>query len=196
MSLVEAVDAEVARGFQTVRGSALVAVCGSFEHLIKARFVAFAASNPLRAADLLAEARPSLKVDASDVLGTPALELWFLIADALFRRAGEGGRPMSERVKVLLLKYAFMPGAEGDIRRHALETAFANTSTTRTFNRAFLYRNCLVHNGARVDRKLSAAIGTKLGEEIELDNAKLREMMSAIRSVAEELSPYWVLSLD
>lgn len=190
--LMDAVEDEAKGKFQTIRASALVSLCSAFEYLIKARFVDFAMTDPARAAGLLAAVRSPIKLDVAEVMGLPVIEQWFVIADELFRKAGDGGKPMLERVKSFLLDFTFVPGTEGDLRRGTFREMLDKLEV-RNFNEAFLYRNCLVHNGARVDRKLATGTGLVVGEYITLKNDKVLGLTKAVRDVAEEFSPYWNL---
>jgi hypothetical protein len=108
--MLESIDDESESGFQILRASALVSVCSAFEHLIKARYVAFAVQDPGRAAEQLASAKVSVRMEVSDVLGLPILEQWFTVADELFKKAGSGRTSMSERVKTFLLDYCLLLG--------------------------------------------------------------------------------------
>lgn len=99
----EAMAAERDRGFRVIRGSALIAACAAFEYLVKATFVSQAAFNPSAAAHMLVDTK--LKVPAFQVLGAPATEQWFAIADQLFEQMPDAPRQMHLRIRRFLLEY-------------------------------------------------------------------------------------------
>jgi hypothetical protein len=194
-SLLEETQKDAAAGFQTVRSSALIAVCAAFEYLVKARFVDAALTDQESATNLLSTRKLGVKLDLIEVLGLPASEQWFAIADELFKKAGDGGRPMSERVRLMLLDYIDMHPVGRAQREKEMEQQLLAV-TTKRFNLAFLARHCFVHNGGRVNRALSRATDRSVGHEVVLTDQDFRGLIAAVREVAESASPYFLLSLD
>lgn len=136
---------EERRGFQVIRGSALIAVCAAFEYLLKATFVSQAERDPKEAAALFAGLK--IKVLASDVLGRSKTEQWFAIADEVFGRMSEP--QMHKRVRKFLLDFTYLPAPLPGMTTsdtQALEKAFDGIESDK-LDEAFLTRNCLVHNG-------------------------------------------------
>lgn len=176
-SILETLERERSRNYEIIRGSALIAVCGAFEYLVKASFVDQAAGNPERATSLLTKAK--LKLSASDVLSKSTTEQWFVIADRLFEQLADA-YPF-ERVQKFLLDFMFMDGSIG------LAEAFARVDL-KQFNKAFLVRNCLVHNGGRVSTQLARATDLRTGDTIALPRGALGPMLKQIREIANVLS--------
>lgn len=194
-SLLEETHKDAAAGFQTVRSSALIAVCAAFEYLVKARFVDAALADQDSATKLLSTRKLGVKLDLIEVLGLPASEQWFAIADELFKKAGDGGRPMSERVRIMLFDYIDMQPVERTQREKEMEQQLV-AATTNRFNLAFLVRHCFVHNGGRVNRALSRATDRLVGNEIVLTDPDFRGLIAAVRKVADSASPYFLLELE
>lgn len=191
-SLLEGTQRDAATGFQTIRFSALIAVCAAFEYLVKARFVDAAIADEESASALLSSKKLSVKLDLVEVLGLPASEQWFVIADELFKKAGDGGKSMSERVKYMLFDCIKMVDVEHSQRQQQFLEA-----VTDKFNLAFLVRHCFVHNGGRVNRTLSRAVGRQIGTEILMSDPEFLGLIAAVRKVAEAAAhPYWLLSLE
>ncbi len=177
-----------------MRSSALIAVCSAFEYLIKARFVDAAIADQESATKQLSAKRLNVKLDLIEVLGLPANEQWFAIADELFKKAGDGGKPMSDRVRLMLFDYVDMHPVERDQREMEFEQQLSAAPLER-FNLAFLVRHCFVHNGGRANRALSRATTQPTGHEIVLTDPEFLGLVGAVRKVAESASPYFLLSL-
>lgn len=168
------------RGFRVIRGAALIAACSAFEYLIKATFVSQAAFDPAAAAGLLVDTR--LKVPAADVLGAPATELWFAIADQLFEQMPNPPRQMHQRVRRFLLDYTYAADREeylSDGKR-----VFEDMDCPK-LDEAFLIRNCLVHNGGRVSSALARHTQRPVGVLIEFDAGLLGPILKPMRDLAD-----------
>ena len=182
-SIHEAMTAERDRGFRVIRGSALIAACAAFEYLIKATFVSQAAFDPVAAAALLADAK--VKMLAADVLGMPATEQWFAIADQLFEQMPNPPRQMHLRVRRFLLEYTYVADRDKDLAD--LSLAFDAVGGAK-FDEAFLTRHCLVHNGGRVSRALARHTGRRAGDPIAFEVGTLGPLLEPMRALAGALS--------
>lgn len=103
--ILATLESEKSRDYTVVRASALVAICGAFEYLVKVTFVDHAACHPERAASLLTKAK--VRLSASEVLGKSRMEKWVSIADRLFEQLAEPHPQTYERVQKFLLDYTF-----------------------------------------------------------------------------------------
>lgn len=182
-SIHEAMAAERDRGFRVIRGSALIASCAAFEYLIKATFVSQAAFDPSAAATLLADTK--VRLLASDVLGMPATEQWFAIADQLFEQMPNPPRQMHQRVRRFLLDYTYVADRDKDLA--ALSLIFDATDGAK-LDEAFLTRNCLVHNGGRVSSALARHTLRRAGDPITFESGTLGPLLEPMRALAGELS--------
>lgn len=166
------------RGFETIRGSTLVAVCGAFEHLVKAAFVDQAALNPAEAAALLSKAK--IRLAAAEVLGMSSSEQWFAIADRLFEQLAEPHPRMHDRLKHYLLDYTY--------HSHQLDKGYLDGELGKVdadaLNEAFLVRNSVVHRGGRVSSQLARVTKQPAGEAVILDKNYLRRLLAPIRALA------------
>ena len=181
-SIHEAMAEERDRGFRVIRGSALIAACAAFEYLVKATFVSQALFEPSAAALLLLDTK--LKVPASDVLGAPATEQWFAIADQLFEQMPDSPRQMHKRVRRFLLEYTYVADRDSDlssVRRIFDVMDFAK------LDEAFLTRNCLVHNGGRASGALARHTQRQVGEPITFGAGVLGPMLKPMRDLAGAL---------
>ena len=185
--ILETLDNEKARGYEVIRGSALVAICGAFEYLVKATFVDQAACAPQRAATLLS--RSKIRLSASEVLGTSVSEQWFAIADRLFEQLSEPHPQMYDRVQKFLLDFTFMDQKEA--QAEMLRKSFSRVDPSK-FNEAFLVRNCLVHNGGRVGAQLARSTGLEVGAPISVARPGLQSMLKPIRELAQTLNVLWM----
>lgn len=190
--LFDAVQQEENSGFQLMRSSALVAICGAFEFLLKAHFVASALEDVERTTENLRKQKVTVRIDAHEFLGLPIAEQWHRIADELYKKSGDGGNPMSKRVRMFLLEHTAMHPKDRDEASSALNSALSDDNE-KTFNKAFLYRNCLVHNGARLSRELARVLGRTPGDLVELGGKDFVQLTQAIRKTAQAASP-WRLS--
>ena len=188
--ILETIDAEANIGFITLKESALVSACSSFEYLVKAFFVDCALKGPVEAAAMLASLR--VRLDVSDVLGLPLAEQWFAIADRVFEELGKAHPTMSSRVQHFLLEHTHLP--EGELRRADMRAAFEGLDC-RKFNEAFLLRNCIVHNGGRANTMFARASRTKIGSAIGFKNRYVSELLKPIKQIAQQLSSIWLLPL-
>lgn len=184
--MLKVIEDEKAHGYEVIRSSALVAVCGAFEYLVKATFVDQAAGNPQMAAGLIAKAK--LRLPAAKVLGASAPEQWFAIADRLFEDLSEASPQMHERVQKFLLEYTYLPFEESQV---ALKVALAKIDP-KTFNEAFLVRNCIVHNGGRVSTQLARMAALQVGEPISFVQQGVRVRLKPIRELAGSLNLLWM----
>ena len=184
LRLRKIVEAERDRGYEVIRSSALVAACGAFEYLLKATYVSQALLRPTEAADMLSDAR--VKFSASEVMGKADAERWYVIADSLFKESSQTGRLMYSRVKHFLVEYVHMPNSDAEVE---LQSTFTDIDRQR-FDKAFLLRNCIVHNGMRVGMELARHTGAGLGQEISFQKETLQPLLAPIRSVAS-----WMNSL-
>lgn len=182
-SMLETVEQESKRGYQVIRSSALIAVCGAFEHLLKATFVDQAAFDPEKAASLLTKAK--IRLAASEVLGTSPAEQWFSIADRLFEQLSEGQPHMYDRVQRFLVEYTYLPARDSQLPE--LRGTIAAVDSRR-FNEAFLVRNCLVHNGGRVSTQLARIIKQPIGKAIVFEKRYLASLLKPIRALATHLN--------
>lgn len=182
---------EKANKFAVIRGSALVAVCGAFEYLVKATFVNHAALDPLAAAGLLANAR--LRLSVADVLGLSEIEKWFAIADRLFDQLSEAHPHMHSRVERFFLDFTYMPWGKRQLS--AFKERMAKVDAKK-FNEAFLVRNCLVHNGARVSTQLSRGTGKIVGKPITFASGELNAMLTSLRTLAEHMNSLYSSLLE
>lgn len=185
--VLDILAAERKRDFDVVRASALVAVCGAFEYLVKATFVDQAAGDRQQAAGLLAKTR--LRVAATDVLGVSVSEQWFAIADRLFEHLSEAHPQMHDRVQKFLLNFTCMP--YGDSQKKPLKDVLDRVDSSK-FNEAFLVRNCLVHNGGRVSTQLARVARLTVGDPISLSRPDLQPMLLPIRELAQALNALWI----
>lgn len=176
---------EGARGYEVIRGSALIAACGAFEYLIKAVFVDQATIQPDKAADLLTGTK--IRMPASDVLGLPLVEQWYAIADELFKLPADG--QMHGRVKRMLSEYVYLP--QGAEQRLLLVEALADVDIHK-FNEAFLIRNCLVHNGGRVSLELARHTNVVAGQRIVFRDGVLRPLLMPMQHLAYEVNSLWI----
>lgn len=183
----EAMAAERERGYQVIRGSALIAVCAAFEYLIKATFVSQAAYNPRAAAGLLANTKINMR--AGDVLGMPETEQWFVIADALFTELAKSDPPMHSRVRRFLVDYTYLP--ERPTQLPAMTKALDGVVDDRKFDEAFLTRNCLVHNGGRVSTPLARFTKQPVGELIVFRDG-VSPLLKPMAKLAGHLNSLWV----
>lgn len=181
-SIHEAMVDERDRGFRVIRGSALITACAAFEYLVKATFVSQAAFDPTAAAGLLVDTR--LKVPASDVLGAPAMEQWFAIADQLFEQMPSPPRQMHQRVRRLLLEYTYVADREKDLSD--VMRIFEDMDCAK-LDEAFLIRNCLVHNGGRVSSALARHARRPVGVLIEFEAGLLGPILKPMRDLADTL---------
>lgn len=183
-SIHEAMAGERDRGFRVIRGSALIAACAAFEYRGKATFVSQAAFEPSAAARLLGDTK--LKVLASDVLGAPATEQRFAIADQLFEQTPDPPRQIHQRVRRFLLEYTYVADPDRDKGLSNVKLIFDGMDAAK-FNEAFLTRNCLVHNGGRVSSALAGHTRRPVGAPIEFDAGVLGPMLKPMRDLADAL---------
>ena len=181
-SIHEAMVDERDRGFRVIRGSALITACAAFEYLVKATFVSQAAFDPTAAAGLLVDTR--LKVPASDVLGAPATEQWFAIADQLFEQMPSPPRQMHQRVRRFLLEYTYVADRDRDLSD--VMRIFEDMDSAK-LDEAFLIRNCLVHNGGRVSSALARHTRRPVGVLIEFEAGLLGPILKPMRDLADTL---------
>ena len=159
--------------FVRLRRATLVAICSAFEYLIKAAYVDQASSDPTEAGRRLDNV--NVKLWASEVVGLDATERWYLVADRLFDHLGEKARGVGDRARRMLIEFA----PADPVRTKGVEEAFSGPRL-RKLNEAFLVRNCLVHNGGRVNAALSRASGRAYGDLLVLDRRYGPELMQAI----------------
>lgn len=181
-SIHETMIEERDRGFRVIRASALITACAAFEYLVKATFVSQSVFDPTAAAGLLVETR--LKVPVSDVLGAPAIEQWFAIADQLFEQMPSPPRQMHQRVRRFLLEYTYVVDHDkdwSDVMRVFDEMDCAK------LDEAFLIRNCLVHNGGRVSSALARHTRRPVGMLIEFEAGLLGPILKPMRDLADTL---------
>jgi hypothetical protein len=186
LSIQETMAAEQERGFRVIRGSALIAACAAFEYLVKASFVSQAQFEPRAAATLLVDTK--LKVLASDVLGAPLVEQWFAIADQLFEQMPDAPRQLHQRVRRFLLTYTYVANRQSDLS--AIQRVFDAMDVAK-LDEAFLTRNCLVHNGGRVDSRLARHMQRSAGEPIEFGPTTLAPMLKPMRDLADVIGALW-----
>jgi hypothetical protein len=180
------IDDEAKRGFLSLRESALVNVCGSFEYLLKAFFVHGALEDEGTASAKIATLR--LKINAGDALGVPRPELWFDVADQVLEVLGQGSA-MSVRTKKFLVEHTNIP--VGLFDRSDLEKVFEQLDA-RTFNEALLVRNCVVHNGSRYSAALARAQNKTPGAQIDFSVGYVARFIKPIKDIADQLSPLWL----
>ena len=180
-SMLHIVQKEVDEDFPVLRESALVNVCASFEYLLKAFFVDGALQDEVAAAARIASLR--VKVRAEEVLGTPRPEVWFEIADQAFKVVGQD-TTMSARTRRFLLEHTYL----GEWDRKDIEKAFDELDA-KTFNEAFLVRNCVVHNGGRNSAVLARVNGSSAGAEIRFEGGFVTRLITPIKKIAAHLSP-------
>ena len=186
-AMLESMLEEQKRGYEVIRGAALTAACGAFEYLVQAAFVSQAAADPGEAAKRFADSK--IKLLASDVLGTSEREQWYAIADELFEHAGKTHKSMCKRVENYLIGYTYLFEPEKDAARIRRDFEALDG---RSFDEAFLVRNCLVHNGGRVSSQLAKHSGRLMGQPIEFDKAMLGRLLKPIRDIAGLLNGLWI----
>ncbi len=169
------------RGYEFIRTSALIAVCGAFEYLVKATFVDQAEANPVEAAAKLSKAR--IRIAAADVLGVLPSEQWFGIADRLFEQLAEPHPRMHERLRKFWLDYTYF---QYDVDANFVKTTLDSVDA-QALNETFLVRNCMVHKGGRVSSQLAHLAKKQIGESVELDKKCFHRLLRPIRSLAEML---------
>ena len=177
--------AERYRGFQVMRSSTLIAVCAAFEYVVKATFVKQAIKDPASAASLLADIpRIRVRLNATDVLGAPETELWYAIADEIFRQLAkdENHESMQKRVRRFLIECTLLEADHKALLAGAID-AYGDLD----FNEPFLIRNCLVHNGRRVSRDLARLAGCRIGDPVEFDNGDLDRLLAPMCGVVNKL---------
>jgi hypothetical protein len=171
--------------FVRLRHATLVSMCSAFEYLAKAAYVDQASSNPTEAGRRLDGVNVRLR--ASEVIGSDSTERWYLIADRLLDYLGEQAsnktRGFGDRARRLLIEY--VPSDEA--RTAGVKAAFSGHQLVK-LNEAFLVRNCLVHNGGRVNAALSSVSGKARAELLVLDRSYGPELMQALIEVQEALS--------
>ena len=179
--MLDVISAERDGGYQVIRSSALLAVCAAFEYLIKATFVSQAAFDE-RAADLWVDIK--FKGLASDVMGVSKKEKWFAIADQLLNQMPDPPKTMHLRVIRFLRTYVYL----ADRRKDAvtLEAAFKAVDTKK-LDEAFLTRNCIVHNGGRVNNALASVAGRPAESMIVFRDGVLGPLLQPMRQIANSL---------
>lgn len=185
--LLEMTKVERERGFSTLRGLAIVAICGALEYLLKAVLVDQASEDIDRAASLLAGSK--VKLNASEVLGLSTSEQWFAVADQLFKNLGEGSTSMHRRAVRYLTEFAYLPKG-ADQKGHISEAL--NELQVRHFDEAFLTRHCLVHNGGRVSGQLARLTGQTRGSLIQLGPAEGSRLIAPLRAFAQTVVSVWI----
>ena len=176
--------------FETMWQMALISLCGALEYLVKAVFVDQAAHDQAKAAALIEDVKLNLK--ASDVLGLPVTEQWFIIADALFKELGKRHPQFYQRCTCMLQDYSALQLPA--VQREHLETALG-ASEIKNINEAFLVRNCLVHNGGRVSAALAKAKGLERNSLIQLDRDYALALIVPIIRFAECINSVWSATL-
>lgn len=183
--VLKGMAAERDRRFQVTRSSTLIAACAAFEYVVKATFVKQAMENAGPAARRLANIpKVRVRLEAADVLGVPETELWYAIADEIFRQLAkdEHHESMQKRVRRFLIECTLL---EAD---HMASLAGAiDAYGDRAFNEPFLIRNCLVHNGRRVSRDLALLTGYRIGDPVEFDNGDLDRMLAPMQRVIQQI---------
>ena len=179
-SMLDVISAKRDRGYQVIRSSALLAVCAAFEYLIKATFVSQAAFDERAAADLWVDIK--FKGLASDILGVSKKEKWLAIADQLFNQMPDPPKTMHLRVIRFLRTYVYLV----DRRKDAvtLEAAFKAVDTKK-LDEAFLTRNCIVHNGGRVNNALASVAGRLAESMIVFRDGVLGPLLQPMRQIAD-----------
>jgi hypothetical protein len=188
--LLAAVTAERERGLETMRRLTLVSVCGALEYLVKAVLVDQAAIDPDAASSLLTKAK--VKLNASEVLGLTSLEQWFVIADRLYEQLAEPYPLTHERSVRMLTEFAPFPLGE-DQKAHVVKAL--TKDQIRCFNEAFLVRNCLVHNGGKVNSPLARFARKQRGDLIVLDSKYGTPLLNSIGKFATTINEIWLGSL-
>jgi hypothetical protein len=189
--LLEMTNVERERGFRTLRGLALVAICGALEYLLKAVLVDQASGDVDKAAALLAGSR--VKLSASEVLGLSQSEQWFVVADQLFKSLGEGSSSMHRRAVRFLVEFAHLPKG-ADQKAHISDAL--SEGQVHQFDEAFLVRNCLVHNGGRISGPLARLTGQERGSLIRLGPADGSRLITPMRIFAQTISSVRIGHLD
>lgn len=178
--LREAVD-EHARGGETLRRMTIVALCGAIEYLVKAVFVSQAHQNPEEAAKLIANKK--IKLYASEVVGLPASEQWFVIADRLWEALSEGYPRTYERATRLLTEHTYL--AFGDDAKKEVAAVLKTADEVQLFDEAFLVRNCIVHNGGRVSSALARHSRRTRGEVLVVDKTYGTKLIRVLKEFAD-----------
>lgn len=185
VAMRETMEAEKGRNFEVIRGSALIAVCGAFEYLLKATFVDQALSDPKAAATLLSAAKH--KISLTDFLGTTPIEQWYLIAESLLVSFTERSRLL--QAERWLMEYIHLPDRDMLIPR--FQKVFNELDRSK-FDEAFLIRSCLVHNGGRVDRSLALQTRRVQGARIGLGDGTLGPLLAPLQTLADQLDLLWL----
>ena len=76
----------------------------------------------------------------------------------------------------------------GNGDRKDIEKAFDELDA-KTFNEAFLVRNCVVHNGGRNSAVLARVNGSSAGAEIRFEGGFVTRLITPIKKIAAHLSP-------
>jgi hypothetical protein len=171
--------------FVTLRRATLVSMCSALEYLVKADYVDQASSNPVEAGRRLDGVNVRLR--ASEVVGLDATERWYLVADRLFDFLGDPSnnksRGFGERARRLLTE--FVPSDKARIK--GVDSAFSGERLEK-LNEAFLVRNCLAHNGGRVNAALAGFPRRAHGEVLKLDRTYGPGLMGAVVDVQQALA--------
>ena len=184
--MFEAIEADRRLGYEIIRGSALIAACGAFEYVLKATFVCQAKLEPAQAARLWSSKVPR---PAPEPAALDEMEQWFDIADQLLKKLTSEAK-MHQRAKRFLHDYTFLP--LGREQEQIIERKFAELDADK-FDEAFLIRHCLVHNGGRVNLRLSQCTDRGYGEPIEFQRNFLTPFMAQMRSLVGALDEVWIL---
>ena len=168
---------EFADDFARLRRATLVSMCSAFEYLVKSAYVDQASSDPIEAGRRLDGVNVRLR--ASEVIGLDSTERWYLVADRLLESLADQStsktRGFGDRARRLLID--FVPS--DDARAKGIGDAFSGDRLHK-LNEAFLVRNCLVHNGERVNAALARASGKVRGVELVLDRTYGPTLMKAM----------------
>ncbi len=97
---------------------------------------------------------------------------------------------MSTRVQKFLVEHTNVPPGLFDTTD--LEKAF-DTLDSKTFNEAYLVRNCIVHNGGRFSTALARLTGRPAGTQIEFAQGYVAKLIKPIKGIADQLSPLWLI---
>jgi hypothetical protein len=173
---------EQERGFSTMRGMTLVAICGALEYLIKAAFVDQVAADLDKASALLVTHK--IMLNAADVVGLTQSEQGYAIADLLFRKLAADTPSMYRRAVRFLTECAPVPFGEDQKQQTA---GALDSAEARLFDEAFLVRNCFVHNGGRVSIHLARVTGQTRGSLIVLDHAYGSRLIRAVRKFGQDV---------
>jgi len=161
--------------FMNLRTSMLIGQCAALEHLIKCLIVEWAEIAPQKI-EGLDSFRISLQ--ASDFLEADLRDRLFLVADKLYQDT-PSNKGHSEKFRSIVRNH--IPH-QFELFQREIEAVDKDD-----LDEAFLVRNCVIHNGAKINRQLARLDGFELGGSIVISSRLLGKYSKAIEKMGGAL---------